>query len=111
MCLEFAKLGSLLLTILSIYALFHTAFLSPSHTLDERILESLKMLAMAAGAAMLSGFIFRDWARQVGLAGGRVWRTFPVRMFLWASSGMLLLFLVSLYLEHYFVAWKPAFTR
>ena len=111
MSLELAKLASLLLTILSMYALFHTVFLSPVLPFDERLLESLKMLALAAGAAMLSGLIFRDWARQAGLVNVRVRATLPVRMFLWTSAGMLVLFAVCWYLETYFVAWKPVFAR
>jgi hypothetical protein len=111
MFLELAKLVSLLLCILAIYALFHTAFLAPSMGIDQRLLESAKMLAMAAAAALLSGMIFRDYARQMGVAHVRVRATLPVRIFLWMSAGMLVLFAVCWYLENYFVAWKPAFPR
>ena len=111
MCLELAKLASLLLSILSIYAVFHAAFLVPSHSLDERVLEALKMLGLAASASLLSGLIFQDWARQMGLASVRVRATLPVRMFLWGFATMVILFAACWYLETYFVAWKPVFSR
>jgi hypothetical protein len=59
MLVELAKPVTLISCILSLYAVFHTAFLIPSSEMDERICDSLGLLALAALISFVSGLIFR----------------------------------------------------
>ncbi len=111
MLLEFAKPIALLLSILSLCILFHTAFLVqgdfnfliPSHALHDRILDSLLMLALSAAICIVSGLLFRDAepTPRPSLA-----TTLPVRLFYWTTSIMLLLFIVSWYLETHCIFYR-----
>src|ERR1700692_3613622 len=94
---EVAKPFTFVFCILSLYGVFYTAFLDPARDLDQRICDSLGLLALAAGISLVSGLIFREAEPQV--RNSRLTSTLPVQMFCWASSLMLVLFLVSRYLE------------
>jgi hypothetical protein len=104
MLLELAKPVALLLCILSLYALFHTAFLIPG-TLDvlgpgpilhDRIVNSLTLLALAAGICLVSGLIFRESTPEPHPS---LSATLPLQLFYWSIGIMTLLFLASWYLE------------
>lgn len=103
MLLELGKFASLLLSILCLCAMLHSAFFMLDGTFPERILESLKMLLLAACACWASGWIFRSWEQKAGLAAPRVLTTLPMRMLFWAVGGITLLFLVSWYIEAYYL--------
>ena len=60
MLVEVAKPVTLVLCILSLYAVFNAAFLSLSSDLHQRIYESLLRLALATVISVMSGLIFRD---------------------------------------------------
>jgi hypothetical protein len=106
---EIAKPVVLVVCILSLYAVFYTAFLDPLGDPKQRVWESLALLALAGGVAVVSGLIFRE-----GIEDGysrhprpvRLISTLPVRIFCWASGIMLILFLVSWFLERYFVFYR-----
>jgi hypothetical protein len=99
---EVAKPVTLLLCILSLYAVFHKAFLIPGRTVHERIWDSLDLLVLAAGISVVSGLIFREGEQdRVRLAG-----TLPMQIFLWATGIMVVLFAVSWYLETYVIFYK-----
>ena len=94
---EVAKPFTFVFCILSLYGVFYTAFLDPVRDLDQHIYDSLGLLALAAGISLVSGLIFREADSPAG--NSRLTSTLPVQMFCWASSLMLVLFLVSEYLE------------
>jgi hypothetical protein len=106
MLLELGKFGSLLLSILCLIAVFHTAFLMPASGFEERIFASLEVFALAAGACLGSGWIFCRWDREVGIRNATVLTSFPMKVFWWASGTMLLLFIAAWYLETHFLPWK-----
>jgi hypothetical protein len=103
---DIAKLVTLVGCILSLHALFYTAFLTPSADMNQRIYDSLGWLALAAGISLLGGLVF--WAgtpeRRAGAAG--LAATLPVQLFCWAAGIMLVLFVVSWYLETHCIFYR-----
>jgi len=99
MLLEAAKPVTFILCIVSLYAVFHAAFLNPAADFDERIRESLGLLALAAGISVMSALVFRRAARKPLTGAMRLTATLPVRMFSWAAGVMFVLFVVAWYLE------------
>jgi hypothetical protein len=102
---EAAKPLTLISCILSLYALFHTAFLNPSITMRQRIWDSLVLLALAAVISLISGLIFRD-VHGPNSGNIRLTATLPIQVFCWAASAMLVLFIVSWYLENHCVFYR-----
>jgi hypothetical protein len=98
MFLELAKPIALVFCILSLYAVFYAAFLNPGSDLDQTIYDSLGLLALSAGISLISGFIFRE-GHETNSGNVRLMATLPVRMFCWASVGMIIFFVVAWYLE------------
>jgi hypothetical protein len=99
---EVVKPITLLLCILSLYAVFHTAFLIPGRTVHDRLWDSLALLGLAAGISFVAGLIFREGeAVRVGLA-----ETLPVQLFWWAVGIMVALFVTSWYLESYCIFYR-----
>jgi hypothetical protein len=111
MLLDVAKPVALLICLLSLYALFHTAFLVPGSldllvpgpALHDRIIDSLILLGLSAGICIVSGFLFREAAigPQPSLLS-----TLPLQVFYWAVGAMLLLFVASWYLETYCIFYR-----
>ncbi len=135
MLLELAKPLSMMLSIFSLYAVFYSAFLMPAVSWEQRIWFSLELLSLAAAVCLLSGLIVRvppepsrdeaevewriwrdHWSRTDGWDEGAgmtevpgpepLFRTLPVQMFCWASCLMAGLFVLSWYLETYFVLYR-----
>jgi hypothetical protein len=106
MLIEVAKPVAFVFCILWLYALFHAAFLNPASDLDQRIYESLRFLALAASISVASALIFRQAAQASYPRRARLTAMLPVQMFFWASSVMLILCLVSLYLESHCVFYR-----
>jgi hypothetical protein len=104
--LEMARLLTLLSSMLSLYAVFHTAFLIPSLDLRQKIYDSLALLMLAAVLSTISGLFFRYHDRDYYAVDGRLLATLPVRVFLWASTTMLVLFVLAWYLETYCVFYR-----
>jgi len=102
---ELAKPVTLALCILSIYALFATAFLIPENSLPTKIYDSLGALALAGGFALVSGFVFRD-AEPAPARDARLARTLPVQLFCWATGVMAVLFAVSWYVERHCIFYR-----
>ncbi len=102
--LEIAKPIALLLCILSLFAVFHTAFLVPGTSLEQKIVDSLKLLALAAGISLVSGMIFCESTTEP--AGERLMATLPFQVFCWAAGSMFVLFIASWYLETYCVFYR-----
>ena len=96
MLVEVAKPLTLFLCILSLYAVLNTALLNPSVAMQDRISDSVARLALAAGISLISGLVFR----AADCSGGvRLTATLPVQMFCWAAGAMVVLFVVSWYVE------------
>ena len=101
MLLELAKFASLLLAIVSLDAVVHTAFLEPGSNLQHQLVPTLRVLLLAAAASLASGCIFRLWQRQEGQRPRNVATTLPMLIFWWAGSVLTLLFAVSWIVERY----------
>jgi hypothetical protein len=106
---DLAKAGSFIASVAALYAMMGSAFFTPGAHWQQRLLDAALRLAFAACVCMASGTIF-------ALAGGEgsgehspsadsphLTHTLPVRLFLWASTTATLLFLLSWYLEEYYV--------
>ena len=108
---EVARPVSLISCILSLYAVFSAAFLTPTSDMSQRICDALAMLALAAGISLIGGLVFRGETQEgeTQEPDGRTMRlraTLPVQLFCWASAIMLVLFIVSWYLETYCVFYR-----
>ncbi|MBV8631880.1 MAG: hypothetical protein JOZ83_13200 [Silvibacterium sp.] len=99
MLLEIGKALSFFMSILSLCALLESAFMMPGARWDERLVASLLRIALAACVCFASGLLFRSGEPEPA----SVTSTLPVRLFFWALTGMSLLFLLSWYLEEYYV--------
>lgn len=106
MLLEVAKPVALLLCLLSLCAVFHTAFLIPASNLHQTIFDSLELLSLAAGISLISGLIFRESAQETSADNKRLMSTLPIQVFYWASGTMLLLFVCCWYLENYCIFYR-----
>jgi hypothetical protein len=106
MLVEVAKPVTLIACILSLLAVFHTAFLAPFPDIDQRIYDTLARLALAATTCLISGLIFRQTTPQPHSGSTRLTATLPVQVFCWASGIMLILFVVSWYLESHCIFYR-----
>ena len=106
MLVEIAKPVALLLCMLSLYAVFHTAFLIPASDLHDTIWNSLELLTLAAGIAVAAGLIFRDSAPESSASRASLASTLPVQIFCGTSGAIVFLFLASWYLENHFVFYR-----
>jgi hypothetical protein len=91
--------------MLSLCAVFHTAFLVPASDLHQTILNSLELLSSAAGVSLVSGLIFRESA-PVSSESSRILTTLPVQVFCWAATTMFLLFVCCWYLESHCIFYR-----
>ena len=107
--IEFAKLGALLLCMLSLYVVFRTLFLSiedphailqPPQIFTNRILDALLLISLSAAISLLGGIIFRESEPKPhpSLAA-----TLPLQIFSWATSIMLTLFVLARFLETHYI--------
>ena len=116
---ELAKLASLLLCMLSLYALFHTLFFSiedpqpiylAPQVFTHRMLSAAFLISLSAAISFLGAIIFREAEPDPhpSLAS-----TLPLQIFYWATSIMVALFFLAWFLEtHYiFTAHQTLVTR
>jgi len=107
--LELAKPVALLLSLLSLYAVFHTLFFSvedphpflqPHQAFRDRIIDSILLLTLSAGISVLGGFIFREAEPDPhpSLAA-----TLPLQLFYWATGIMTALFFLAWFLESHYI--------
>lgn len=102
MLLEIGKALSFILSLLSLYPIVLSAFFLPGTHWEERLSMSLVRIAMAGCICFASGLLF-SWPVRADRAGEPLMRTLPVQMFLWTLTGVAVLFLLSWYLETYYV--------
>jgi hypothetical protein len=103
MLLELAKPVALVLCMVSLCALFYSAFLVPASGVEQRGWHSVVMLSLAAAICLTSGMLFRESAEDDAES---LLRTLPVQMFCWAVAVMVVLFFASWYLETHYVLYK-----
>jgi hypothetical protein len=101
--LELAKFASLLLSILSLDAVLHSAFLEPGSNLQQRLLPSLDMLLVSAAVCLGSGYIFRAWDQKAGKRDASVAGSLPMMIFWWGGGVIALLYVLGWLLERYFL--------
>ena len=106
MLVEIAKPVALLLCILSLFAVFHAAFLVPATDLYQKIQESLTLLVLSAGISLASGLIFTDPGSQSSDHSPGIMHTLPMQLFCWGAVIIAILFLLSWYLESFYVLYK-----
>ncbi|MDP9050899.1 MAG: hypothetical protein M3O31_09315 [Acidobacteriota bacterium] len=103
MLLEVVRPIALLLCLLSLSAVFNTAFLLPASGLEQKLWDSTVLLALAGGICVASGMLFRE---HVGGEVEPMTQTLPVQVFCWAASAMVVLFLAAWWLETYCIFYK-----
>jgi hypothetical protein len=97
--LDLARAISFFVTILSLLALFNTAFFEIGATWQERLFGAIAHVGMAAGIAFASGLLFRYSTHPtISLT-----KTLPVRTFLWTLFGIIILFALAWYLDVYYM--------
>ncbi len=102
MLLEIGKALSFLLSILSLYPVVGGAFFVPGAHWQERLSLLLTRIALAGCVCFASGLLFYRPARGHD-PGEPLMRTLPVRIFFWTIAGVAVLFVLSWYLEEYYV--------
>jgi hypothetical protein len=111
MLLEIAKPVALLLCLLSLFGVFHSAFMAPNASelifsdsaQTARIIHTLWLLVFATGICLAGGLIFRESAPHPRPS---LKATLPVQILCWASSVMLVLYLAAWYLETHVVFYR-----
>ena len=98
---EVGRLVSIIVSVISLYALLGSAFFTLGSHWQLRLEHSILTLGMATCVCFAGGIIFtltESPARQPSLH-----RTLPVQLYYWGVGATVLLFLLSLYLETYYV--------
>lgn len=106
MLLELARPVTLLGSMLSLLAVFHTAFLGPEADYSQRIYDSVGVLLIAAGLSLISGMAFREGRHSSCARSIPLTETFPMLVFFWTTGIMAVLFLVSWYLETHCIFYR-----
>ena len=113
MLLELARPVTLLASLLSLLAVFHTAFLGVETDFQQRMYDSAGVLLLAAGISLVSGMAFlpgkadkRPGTSPSRLRLAQITETFPMRVFFWTSGVMLVLFLLAWYLETHCIFYR-----
>ncbi len=103
MLLELGKFGSLLLSLLCLFAVFHSAFLMQEAGLIDRLINAMKMMLVAGAICWGSGWIFHRWDLTVGIKNSSIVSSLPMKVFWWALVLIFILFVLSGYFEYYYM--------
>ncbi len=106
MVLDIAKPVALLMAILSLYSVFHAAFLIPATSFQERIDHALIRLAFAVAICTLGALLFRESDPPRRARPKSLFAMLPMQLLCWATGAMLLLFAASWYLETYYIPYR-----
>ena len=101
--LEIGKAVSLILSMLSLYPVFISAFFVPATRWQERLVLSLTKIALSACVCFASGLLFMPKPTPGQNFEDRIMSTPPMRLFCWAMVAVVVLFFVAWYLEEYYV--------
>jgi hypothetical protein len=93
--LELGKAACFFLCILSLYEAAIHAFFVPGARWEERMLLATLRLGWAAYICFMSGLLFRIPLRSNPDRGQRLTATLPVRLFIWSSACIVVLFFSS----------------
>ena len=96
--LEISKAFSFFATILSLYPVAISAFFDPATRWQERLLLALSRLIVAGCIALASGLLFTWPSASNPDAGQPLTATLPVRLFLYVTLGLTVLFALDCYL-------------
>lgn len=99
---EIGKALSFMLSILSLFPLVVSAFFEPGTHWQDRLTMSMVRIGLAACVCSASGLFFSRPSSPDD-RGVPLTQTLPVRMFFWTLLGVALMFVLSWYLEAYFV--------
>ncbi|QHN03999.1 hypothetical protein FTO74_11910 [Granulicella sp. WH15] len=99
MLLELGKVVSFVLCILSLYSALMSGFFEPNTTWQQRVTLGLSRLALSAYVSFASGLFFCFPAKTNPDSGISLWKTLPVRVFLWAAVALTVLFCLTWYLR------------
>jgi hypothetical protein len=108
MLLEIARTLSFFVSMLALYPVVAGAFFVPGSYWQDRLILAAARMGLAGCMALVSGILFaRPWLYDDG-AGRRLMAALPVRIYLWTVLGVAILFLLSWYLEEFYVPylWK-----
>ncbi len=100
---EVGRLVSIIVSVISLYALLGSAFFILGSHWQLRLERSIFTLGLATCVCFAGGIVFtltESQARQPSLH-----RTLPVQLYFWGVGATALLFLLSLYLETYYVPY------
>jgi hypothetical protein len=108
---ELGKSVSFVASLAALYAMMGSAFFSPGSRWQQHLLEAALRMAFAGCVCMASGTIFALAGGEgsggdnhaAGNEGPHLSNTLPVRLFVWTTIAMTVLFLLSWYLEEYYV--------
>jgi hypothetical protein len=105
---QVAKFLALALSILSLCALLEHAFFVPGSPWQDRLVDGLAMLGLAASVCFAGGLVFEIPDRKFDPEPIRLTQTLPVRLFFWSVGVMAVLFVVSWFLAEDLVPliWK-----
>jgi hypothetical protein len=107
--LPVAKFGALAISILSLCALLGHAFFVPGSTWQDRLIDGLGMMGLAASVCFASGLLFEIPVSKFDPEPTPpLTKTLPVRLFFWAAGLSAVMFPLSWFLAQYFVPliWK-----
>ena len=91
MLLEVGKAVSFLGSLLSMLLLLERAFFVPGIRWEERLTLGLEQLVLSGCVCLVSGLVF-TWPSAANPEAGRsIFRTLPVKLYLWAALGAALL--------------------
>jgi hypothetical protein len=103
MLLELARPLSFFLAMLSLFPVMMSAFFVPGARWEERLAMALLKVAFSACICFASGLLYAWHSPPAPEQPEPLLSTLPVRLFLWALLGMAVLFVVSWYLDTYYV--------
>ncbi|MGA7342815.1 MAG: hypothetical protein WBE72_16865 [Terracidiphilus sp.] len=103
MFLDIAKALSFFLSMLSLYPVVLSAFFVPGSRWQDRLIVALARVGLSGCVCLLSGLLFaRPWEEDRE-ASEHLLATLPVRVYLWTIAGVAILFLLSWFLEEFYV--------
>jgi hypothetical protein len=103
MLLELAKPLSFFLSMLSLYPVLASAFFVPGSRWEERLGMALLRVALAGCICFSSGLLYAWHPRTDPEASEPLLTTLPVKLFFWAIAGVTILFVLSWWLDTYYV--------
>lgn len=105
MLLELLRPLSFFFSMLSLYPVMLSAFFVPGTHWEERLWMALLRVAFSACICFASGLLYSWHAgpQASPTASEPLLSTLPVRLFFWGVGGMAILFVLSWYLETYYI--------